>query len=1696
MSVLRVFLIITVFIAGLFSGVSADIITLSANGSMPGQSSDWTTPENIVSFNNGLAQTGVSGNRLYTGFNNLLTSEIIINSVKLRIRQYASGVLVDDRLDINLTTNNGITWQTGNIDTYYAVTHTTSALEILDVDITAGYAWNAATVDSLGVVITARDITDIVYIDHFYLEIDYSAPTKTVTPTVSQTATETLTVTQTATSSISQTVTETITETMTQTETQTVTQTSTETATGTVSQTVTETNTQTITATATRSVTGTVSETATGTNTRTITETATQTVTSTVSETVTGTNTQTVTQTTTKTSTDTVTKTATQTITETATQTVTQTITQTATATSTFTPSAYGYIEPNYTAFGQLTGYTYRLSSRNEGPITSVLIKIPAGVNVTGGLSTTYPGATAAMNGADVEVTYAGAGWNVFSDPNFDIIKFSAISDAGLKTFTAELNGMGGAVIASVPTGYSQAVLVHTSTVTQTVTETTTQTVTHTITETATQTVTQTVTKTMTQTMTQTTTQTVTQTVTETMTQTMTQTVTETATQTVSQTITLTVTETVTKTITETVTKTNTQTITDTATQTVTQTITQTATPTSTFTPSAYGYIEPNYTAFGQLTGYTYRLSSRNEGPITSVLIKIPAGVNVTGGLSTAYPGATAAMNGTDVEVTYPGAGWNVFSDPNFDVIEFSAISDAGLKTFTAELNGMGGAVIASVPTGYSQAVLVHTSTATQTVTETMTQTVTQTVTETATQTVTKTVTQTVTESVTQTATQTVTETLTQTVTRTVTETMTQTATQTVTETTTQTVTETITQTVTKTVTETITQTVTQTVTETITQTATQTVTETATQTATQTVTETTTQTVTETATQTVTRTVTETTTQTATETVTETTTQTVTKTVTQTATQTITETATQTVTQTITQTATPTSTFTPAAYGYIQPNYTAFGQLTGYTYRLSSRNEGPITSVLIKIPAGVNVTGGLSTAYPGAIAAMNGADVEVTYPGAGWNVFSDPNFDVIEFSAISDAGLKTFTAELNGMGGAVIASVPTGYSQAVLVHTSTVTQTVTQTATQTATQTVTETVTETVTQTITQTVTQTITQTATQTVTETVTQTVTQTITQTVTQTVTETATQTVTQTVTQTATQTVTETVTQTVTRTASQTMTQTITQTITQTTTETITQTVTQTATETMTQTATQTVTETTTRTVTQTITETVTETITQTVTETATQTSTSSITQTVTETVTQTVTQTITQTATPSATQTATQTVTETVTVTVTQTATPTSTQTATLTITSTVTQTATQTATQTITLTVTQTTTPSNTQTITQTITQTVTETVTPTVTMSTTPTVTPTNTAIIGMVIIAPGQSFTSSAPGYTGVPDVQEAGRPVTITVRMVEQNNWTMTSGIGINAGIESSQPLWTLSDTDKNMSSGEAQFVVRFLKPGLYYSVTAVDRSSIYPNAVSDAIPVTVSAYGNLALSDFTQLEIATVREGASGIPLFGLTAINPNSGGPEYRLTGLTLTISTQDNQTIRNIIINDAGGFITSTAWGVSKTLYVPVDRMISPAGSIDLNFFMDIKSGAPAGKMNVSIENAAALLFEKLDDTRLYSEAAGAPFPYISDSINIIGSDINTSFYNYPNPFSPLRGNGIIQFFLPETSDVKLDIFDITGRKVRTLADTKNLAGGVLYKYEWDGKNNFGTMVVSGVYYGILKINNKDTYRTKIAVIK
>ncbi|MBI2430223.1 MAG: PQQ-binding-like beta-propeller repeat protein [Ignavibacteriales bacterium] len=68
---------------------------------------------------------------------------------------------------------------------------------------------------------------------------------------------------------------------------------------------------------------------------------------------------------------------------------------------------------------------------------------------------------------------------------------------------------------------------------------------------------------------------------------------------------------------------------------------------------------------------------------------------------------------------------------------------------------------------------------------------------------------------------------------------------------------------------------------------------------------------------------------------------------------------------------------------------------------------------------------------------------------------------------------------------------------------------------------------------------------------------------------------------------------------------------------------------------------------------------------------------------------------------------------------------------------------------------------------------------------------------------------------------------------------------------------------------------------------------------------------------------------------------------------------------------------------------------------------------------------------------------------------------------------NYPNPFNPTT---IIEYDLPKDSRVKIIVFDMLGRQVRTLVDEENPAGS--YKAEFKANN-----LSSGVYFYHLRTN-------------
>jgi len=68
---------------------------------------------------------------------------------------------------------------------------------------------------------------------------------------------------------------------------------------------------------------------------------------------------------------------------------------------------------------------------------------------------------------------------------------------------------------------------------------------------------------------------------------------------------------------------------------------------------------------------------------------------------------------------------------------------------------------------------------------------------------------------------------------------------------------------------------------------------------------------------------------------------------------------------------------------------------------------------------------------------------------------------------------------------------------------------------------------------------------------------------------------------------------------------------------------------------------------------------------------------------------------------------------------------------------------------------------------------------------------------------------------------------------------------------------------------------------------------------------------------------------------------------------------------------------------------------------------------------------------------------------------------------------NYPNPFNP---ETTISFDLSAESVVTLTVYSMTGQVVRTLVDGKALGAGQ-YKSVWDGRDESGSKVGSGVYF-------------------
>jgi len=114
--------------------------------------------------------------------------------------------------------------------------------------------------------------------------------------------------------------------------------------------------------------------------------------------------------------------------------------------------------------------------------------------------------------------------------------------------------------------------------------------------------------------------------------------------------------------------------------------------------------------------------------------------------------------------------------------------------------------------------------------------------------------------------------------------------------------------------------------------------------------------------------------------------------------------------------------------------------------------------------------------------------------------------------------------------------------------------------------------------------------------------------------------------------------------------------------------------------------------------------------------------------------------------------------------------------------------------------------------------------------------------------------------------------------------------------------------------------------------------------------------------------------------------------------------------------------------------------------------------------------------------------TCIHHGTGGSSKEYQADKEMPILPDEYSIRQNYPNPFNPVT---IIEYALPKASEVKIDIYNILGQHVKTVENSYMAAG--IHSVIWDGKNNLGHQVSSGIY--LYKITAGEYEESKKMII-
>lgn len=134
-----------------------------------------------------------------------------------------------------------------------------------------------------------------------------------------------------------------------------------------------------------------------------------------------------------------------------------------------------------------------------------------------------------------------------------------------------------------------------------------------------------------------------------------------------------------------------------------------------------------------------------------------------------------------------------------------------------------------------------------------------------------------------------------------------------------------------------------------------------------------------------------------------------------------------------------------------------------------------------------------------------------------------------------------------------------------------------------------------------------------------------------------------------------------------------------------------------------------------------------------------------------------------------------------------------------------------------------------------------------------------------------------------------------------------------------------------------------------------------------------------------------------------------------------------------------------------------------------------------IQPSAPLRVGNGGNVNGERGIVGRIDEIKIYNNFEG-----ITSGVKEINSlpTVYELYQSYPNPFNPKT---LISFSIPKTERVMITVYDLLGRKIKTLLDDQLYVGR--HTVSWDGRNNDGKIVSSGVY--LYRLDACNTSLTK-----